>query len=720
MHIQPASRLDDQALPVAPHSAALAESIDWAEIARLVLISRALDDLEEQELVPQYVKYQFSARGHELAQVLLGLSLDHPHDAATVYYRSRPFVLASGLTAEEALSMSMARVGGLSGGRDVGTVFNMPRRERAVVLPMTGDVGGQYTPAAGWAQAICYHQRVLQEPGWKGAVGVALGGDGSTMTPGFWSALNIATANQLPLLFFIEDNGYAISVPSTMQMPGGDIVANLRAFGGLRLLDGDGTRPLEALELIHQALEHVRGERGPALLRLRMPRLNGHSFTDNQAYKTDEQKADEWTRDPLARLRAFLHDEGWTDAQWDTLAAEAEREVRAALDAALAQAEPAPDNVTRFLFSATEHTEHTTEKEQRDSSLLSHSSFKNAGSDTFSSPSVSSVASIQGARINMVDAIRRTLAHELNVNPRLAIFGEDVGRKGGVHGATRDLQRQFGEARVFDTSLTEEGIIGRAVGMALAGLRPVPEIQFRKYAAPAMEQLDDLGTIRWRTNNNFAAPVVVRMPVGFSKVTGDPWHSVSGEAVFAHMPGWQIAMPSNAADAVGLLRTALRGDNPVFFLEHRALLDTVEGRRPYPGDDYLLPFGQANLLQAGDILTVVTWGAMVPRCIEAAAPFGADVEIIDLRTIVPWDRAAVLQSVEKTGRCLIVHEDTWTVGFGAEIAATVTQEVFGWLDAPVTRVAAPDCPVPYNARLSVAVVPSVARIRQALEELLRY
>jgi 2-oxoisovalerate dehydrogenase E1 component len=330
------------------------------------------------------------------------------------------------------------------------------------------------------------------------------------------------------------------------------------------------------------------------------------------------------------------------------------------------------------------------------------------------------VVDAQGVRVNMVDAIRRTLAHELSANPRMLVFGEDVGRKGGVHGATRDLQRAFGPERVFDTSLSEEGIIGRAVGMALGGLLPVAEIQFRKYADPAMEQLTDCGTIRWRSNNNFAAPVVVRIPLGFSKRSGDPWHSISGEAIFAHTLGWRIAFPADAADAAGLLRAAMRGDDPVFFLEHRALLDTPEGRAPYPGDDYVLPFGQAAIRQAGEVLTIVTWGAMVHRCVEAAKPFGGDVEILDLRTLIPWDRAAVVESVRKTGRCLIVHEDTWTAGFGGEIAATVAQEAFAWLDAPITRLATPDCPVPYSAALMSSVIPTAELIRGKIAELLRY
>ncbi|MEO8083707.1 MAG: alpha-ketoacid dehydrogenase subunit beta, partial [Ardenticatenales bacterium] len=345
-------------------------------------------------------------------------------------------------------------------------------------------------------------------------------------------------------------------------------------------------------------------------------------------------------------------------------------------------------------------------------------------------------------RINMVDAIRLALEAELSAQPRLVVFGEDVGVKGGVHGLTRDMQLKFGPARVFDTALTEEGIIGRAVGLAYTGLVPVPEIQFRKYADPATEQLNDCGTVRWRTNGRFAAPIIVRMPVGFSPATGDPWHSISGESVFAHSFGWRVVMPSNAEDAVGLLRTALRGDDPVYFLEHRALYFGAQARRPYPGDDYAIPFGVAARVRAGDALTVVTWGAMVHRCLEAAerldgemgggdvangpaaagGGMGSDVgvDILDLRTIVPWDREAVLASVRRTGRCLIVHEDNLTAGFGGEIAAVVAQEAFDALDAPVTRIGAPDCPVPYSLALMEGVVPTVEAIGAAMRGLLAF
>jgi 2-oxoisovalerate dehydrogenase E1 component len=308
----------------------------------------------------------------------------------------------------------------------------------------------------------------------------------------------------------------------------------------------------------------------------------------------------------------------------------------------------------------------------------------------------------------------------MSLNPRLLVFGEDVGVKGGVHGATLDMQAHFGSERVFDTSLSEEGIIGRSVGLALAGLLPVPEIQFRKYADPAYEQINDLGSIRWRTANNFAAPVVVRIPVGFGKKTGDPWHSYTAEAIYAHTLGWRIAFPSNAEDAVGLLRSALRGDDPTFIFEHRALLDTPPGRRPYPGDEYCLPFGKAAELSGGDELTVISWGEMVHRCLEAAQDFPGRVNVLDLRTIIPWDQESVINSVQRTGKALIVHEDTLTAGFGAEIAATISAEAFTYLDAPVRRLATPDVPIPYNIPMMEAVLPSVEKIKNTIGEMLAY
>jgi 2-oxoisovalerate dehydrogenase E1 component len=681
--------------------------VDWREVARLILTSRAIDHIEETELVPSgKLAYQFSARGHDLAQTLLGLALDHPRDAAAIYYRSRPFVLASGQTLEESFASTLARQGGMTNGRDVGVMMSLLRRERALVLPASGDVGSQYTPAAGWAQAIVYRQRVLKEEDWSGAIAVALGGDGSVASNGFWAALNIVTTLSLPYLFFIEDNGYGISVPGALQTPGANIAQNLASFRNLCLLEADGTDPADAATKIAEAVAHARRSE-PCLLRLSVPRLTGHSFVDNQAYKSPELREQEAARDPLPRLYRFVIDNDiLSPGEWAALEAEVNAGVVAARDAALAMPDPDPDETSRFVFFEPD-------KPQIVGGLRPDSALPRGGSTT---PHVHE----PGVRLNLIDAVKRTLEHELAINPRVLIFGEDVGVKGGVHGATTELQLRYGADRVFDTSLSEEGIVGRSIGIAYAGLMPVPEIQFRKYADPATERIHDLGWLRWCTAGRFAAPMVIRIPCGTGRRTGDPWHSVSGEAAFAHAFGLRVAFPSNAEDAVGLLRSALRGDDPTIFLEHRALLDTIQARRPYPGDDYVIPYGVAKIVQEGDELTIISWGETLYRCLEAAQDFEGRVEIVDLRTIVPWDKEAVLRSVRKTSKALIVHEDTWTAGFGAEIAATLAQEAFLDLDGPIVRLAMPDHPIPYNPRLLEAVIPTAGKIRAEIQRLLAF
>jgi 2-oxoisovalerate dehydrogenase E1 component len=668
----------------------------WREVAYHVQVSREMDRIEEEELVPGgKLRYQFSARGHDMAQVMLGLQLTHRHDAACGYYRSRPLLLALGVDPADALGSGMARAGGYSDGRDIGAVFNYPNPNGAPALPMCGGVGAQYTPTAGWAQAITYYRDVLGDASYEGAIGVVLGGDASCATNGFWSALTIATTQKLPMLFYVEDNQYGISVPSRFQTPGGDIAANLASFTGLHVLSGDGTEPEEAARLIGEALAHVRGGKGPALLRLTVPRLQGHSFQDTQAYKDEAFVKSEWARDPLPKLRALVGEQLWEETG---------REARAAVAEALAEADARPvadpETVTAHVFY--------------DGAMQRQGGQWTKG---YAAPDSTEAPRPQGQRINMVTAIRKVLDQELELNPRVLLFGEDIGPKGGVHAVTLGLQEKYGEARVFDTSLSEEGIIGRAVGMALAGLMPVPEIQFRKYAEPALEQINDCGTMRWRTNNRFAAPMVLRCPVGFFKC-GDPWHSQTNEVQFVHNPGWLVAAPSNAEDAVGLLRSALRGNDPTVFFEHRAMLDDTWSRRPWPGDDYVLPFGRAKKTRAGDAITIVTWGAMVPRC-EAAAE-GVSADVIDLRTLMPWDRETVLDSVRRTRRCLIVHEDLRSGGFGAEIAAVVADEAFLDLDAPVARVTMPDIPSPHNPVLMDWAVPSVAAIRAKIDELVGF
>ncbi|NNC47038.1 MAG: pyruvate dehydrogenase [Sphingomonas sp.] len=667
-------------------------AFSWEDVARLVLTSREMDRLEEEELVPsKKVLYQFSARGHDMAQVILGLHL-RDGDAACGYYRSRPMLLALGVDKADALGSGMGREGGYSDGRDIGVVFNYPNPGGCHALPMCGGVGAQYTPAAGWAQSITYKTKVLGEED-DGAIAVVLGGDASCATGGFWSALTIATTQQLPLLFFIEDNGYGISVPSTYQTPGQNIAANLASFKGLTIFDGDGTEPEEAADLIGKAVAHVRERKGPALCRLTVPRLEGHSAQDTQTYKSEEEIAAEWARDPLPKLKALNN-----NLDWDMIEQSVALEVDKAREQAEARGVSDPEHVAEGVYFEGEHAD-----------VGGQAGLGLEGTHEDPRP--------EGQRINMVTAIRKVLDQELAANPKMSVFGEDVGPKGGVHAVTLGLQEKYGHERVFDTSLNEEGIVGRAVGMAMAGLLPVPEIQFRKYAEPATEQINDCGTIRWRTHNRFAAPMVLRIPGGFFKC-GDPWHSQTNEVQFVHNPGWKVAVPSNAEDAVGLLRMALRGNDPTIFFEHRAMLDESWARRPYPGDGYVLPFGKAKKTREGDQITIVTWGAMVPRCEEAAKDVSAD--IIDLRTLQPWDKDMVLDSIERTHRCLIVHEDLRTGGFGAEIAAVVADEAFLDLDAPVERVTMPDIPSPHHPKLLEAAVPSAEDIRAKITDMLEF
>jgi len=677
-------------------------AVDWRHISRLMLQSRDLDEIEEKELVPEKLVFnQFSARGHDFAQILLGSLLTHPHDGATGYYRSRPFVMSLGIHLDDVVASPMAKAGGYSDGRDIGVVCNFPNANRngAMLFPMCGGVGAQYTPISGWAQSILYRKNQLKDFSYTGAIGVSMGGDASMSTSGFWSALNIATTNHLPHLFYIEDNGYGISVPQGVQTPGGDQVANLRSYKNLKIIDGDGTDPQRTPLLIKEAVDYVRSGKGTCLLRLKVPRLCGHTFQDTQTYKTADFIAEEQARDPLPKLKRYLlKNDLMSLEEWEELEAQSNREIRESVERAKQRTQPDPEQLTRFVYA------------EKDQVQLRGG----LAADDHRFPDHSEEPKPEGARLNMITAIRKTLDYELSTNPKVIVFGEDVGPKGGVHGATLGLNEKFGDARVFDTSLSEEGIIGRSVGMALNGLMPVPEIQFRKYAEPAAEQLSDTGIMRWRTHNQFAAPMVVRIPGGFAR-RGDPWHSMSDEVEWAHKVGWQLAMPSNAEDAVGLLRYALRDNNPTIFFEHRSLLDNSWSRRPYPGDDYVIPFGKARTILVGTALTVVCWGAMVERCEKAAKRLDMAIEVIDLRTIQPWDKEAVFHSVEKTGRCLIVHEDNKTAGFGAEIAATIADELFFSLDAPIKRLTMPDIPSPHNSGLLDRALPNEDTIAHAMK-----
>lgn len=677
---------------------------DWKRIARLLFLSRAIDEKEENELVPdKKIQYQFSAGGHELAQILLGMNLTDPKDTVSAYYRSRPLLLTLGLSAEDALASGMAKSGGYSDGRDIGVVCNFPNEKGPIVLPVAGDVGSQYTPGAGYAQAMQLLSKSYKKEEYNRAVTVILGGDGSVATNGFWSALTMATTLNLPVLFFIEDNGYSISVESDFQTPGGNIANNLYSFKNLKIYKGDGTGPEEASSIISEATEYVRNHQGPALLRLTVPRLTGHSYQDNQAYKSDEHIQKEKENDPYDKLKDFLISDYLSEQDWDELEKEKKNEVDEAAEKAWNR--PAPDS-DGFLDAGFKEGMEV----QKIGGLYSNG---------YEFPETKTDPDSEKKRINVIESIRRTLEHELEINDKVLVFGEDVGAKGGVHAVTAGLQKKFGEYRVFDTSLSEEGIIGRAVGLAYAGFMPVAEIQFRKYADPATEQLKNAGTIRWRTANKFAAPMVVRMPGGFAKC-GDPWHSESNEVFFAKMIGWQVVCPSNAEDASGLLRSAMRSNNPTIFFEHRNLLDSRYARTPYPGDKFVVPIGKAKKLKEGSDATIITWGAMCERCEEAVDKVKSSIEIIDLRTISPWDKEMVFESIKKTNRCLIVHEDNRTAGFGAEISATISDELFKYLDAPVQRLAFPDIPMPYNVDLMNSVLPDAPSIAEKIDGLVRF
>ncbi|HEX9987604.1 MAG TPA: transketolase C-terminal domain-containing protein [Chloroflexia bacterium] len=675
----------------------------WLSLLERALISRAMDDLEvSKDYRPNpdkpregKLKFQFGAKGHEIPQLVAAALLSHPHDGATVYYRSRPLMLGVGLSPFEAFASNMHKLEGVSGGRDIGVVFNHKQPGGVTVLPASGDVGAQFTPAVGWAQAVSYRAAEMGQEEYAGAVALAHAGDGATSTNGFWAALNIAAPRHLPYIMLIEDNRYALSVPWRYQAAAPSIVENLRNFQDLNIQSVEGGDIIELYGALYSAIAGAREGGGAQMVHVKVPRLTGHNWQDPAAYKTAEEKEEDARRDPLARLITFLQQEHGVDAT------RIDEMREKAADFALQQAEEAWEQGT----------------EPSGADALKHV-FSEAR------PIAESAPTTEGPRLTMQQAIRQTLEDEMARDPSILVFGEDVGAFGGVHRVTDGLQARFGEARCFDTSLNEEGIVGRSIGMAMNGLRPVPEIQFRKYADPAHEQITDAGSVRWRTNGRFGGPIVLRIPVGYQIMGGDPWHAVTGEAVFAHLPGWQIAYPSNTADTVGLLRTALRGDDPVVFLEHRLLYRLRDANRPYPGQDYMLPFGKAAQVREGDDALIVTWGDTVYRAMEAANAVvqstGAETRILDLRTIVPWDKEAVMEAVKEVGRVLIVHEDTITCGFGAEIAAQIAEEAFMYLDAPVRRVACADVPSPTHHNLFEAVMPTSRKIQQVLEELVRF
>ena len=679
-----------------------------------MLLSRRLDDKQIQLRSQSKSFFQISCAGHEAILVAAGMQLEPGRDWFFPYYRDQALCLALGLTPYE---MLLAAVGAAadpsSGGRQMPAHWSKP--ELHLVSPSSA-VATQCLHAVGCAEACQFYLQFPDVAGQAGAcsegdvVYVSLG-DGSTSEGEFWESLNTACTRRLPIVFLVEDNGYAISVPVELQTPGGDIAQVVSAFPGLEVISVDGTNALASYAAMRRALGYARGGRGPALVKARVVRLYSHSDSDDEGqYKSETERTEERARDPLTRFSAFLTSEQIADT--DTLArisSSVDEEIQDATDRAVGAAGPDRSTVLDYVYSPD----------------------VDPTSNAFDVPGTP-----EGDPITMVSAINRTLKDELAHNPRLVVFGEDVADcsraealstvrgKGGVFKATLGLQRAFGRERVFNTPLAEANIVGRAIGMAVRGLKPVVEIQFFDYIWPAMMQIrDELTMLRYRSNNAYACPLVIRAPIGGYVRGGSLYHSQSGESIFAHCPGLRIAYPSDAADAAGLLRTAIRCDDPVLFLEHKHLYRQPYNRSLYPGPDHQIPFGRARVRRDGTDVVVLTWGALVHLTLvaaERAAEQDISVMVIDLRTLAPYDWLAIAEAVSRTSRVVVAHEDQLTCGFGAELAARIADELFEQLDAPVKRVGALDCPVAYHPDLEEAILPQTADILQVITAVAEY
>jgi 2-oxoisovalerate dehydrogenase E1 component len=681
---------------------------------RTMLLSRKIDDKEIQLKNQSQAFFQISGAGHEAVLVAAGSHLRGGYDWFFPYYRDRALCLTIGVTPLEMLLASVgAKDDPASGGRQMPSHWSHARLN---IPSQSSATATQCLHAVGCAEAAVIYQRVTQIPDRASRfhddeVTYVSVGDGATSEGEFWESLNTACTNTLPILYLVEDNGYAISVPVEAQTPGGDISRLVEHFPGLRTFRCDGTDYLASYRTLGDAVSHVRDRRGPAFVHATVIRPYSHSLSDDEKlYKTAAERESEARRDPLVRMRYFLKAQGLaTDADLADILASVEREVNAAAEQALSAPKPEPETAALYVFSPDVDP---------------------------SSSAFATEPQPQGAPDTMVTTINATLRDEMARDPRIIVFGEDVADasreevlasvagKGGVFKVTHGLQRRYGSDRVFNSPLAEANIIGRGVGMALRRLKPVVEIQFFDYIWPAFMQLrDEMAMMRYRSGNNWSCPMVIRVPIGGYLRGGAPYHSQSGIAIFAHSPGIRIAFPSNAQDAAGLLRTAIRCDDPVLFLEHKHLYRQTYNKSPYPGSDYMIPFGKAAVAREGSDAVVFTWGALVRRSLLAAHQAerdGINVAVIDLRTIIPYDWETIAAYTQKTSRVVIVQEDQLTCGFGAEIAARISQELFEYLDAPVTRVASLDCPVAYAPVLEETILPGSADVLQAIRTIVAY